>query len=98
MTEEKRQRRPMKVYSAQEKSQAILSVWSSRRKPAAACKALGINWAVLNNWEKTAFVGMLRALGPEEPVQGQGPELGRRLEKLLAGPEKAVEAAVAKAE
>lgn len=88
-TQEKETRRPRKAFSAQEKAQAVLSVWSGRRKPAAVCKSLGIAWGLLNSWEKSALGGILKALGLETPlVETTGLSLGTRLEKLLAVPEK----------
>ena len=83
---EKTERRARKVFSAQEKAEAVLSVWSSRRKPAAVCKNLGIAWGVLNFWEKSALAGIQKALGQETPVETAGLPLGSRLERLLNVP------------
>jgi len=89
-TQEKAAKRPRKVFSAREKAQAVLAVWSGRRKPAAVCKGLGTTWGALNAWEKVALGGILKALGLETPVaETAGLCLGNRLEKLLAVPETA---------
>jgi len=85
-TQEKAARKPRKVFSAQEKAEAVLSVWSSRRKPAAVCKSLGIAWGLLNSWEKVALGGIQRSLGQESPVETAGLPLGTRLERLLNMP------------
>lgn len=85
-----RQRKPAKVYTALEKVQAVLSVWSGRRKPGAVCRSMGIAWGLLNSWEKSALGGILKALGLETPAaEAAGLALGVRLEKLLAEPETA---------
>ena len=82
------EKRTRRTFSAREKAQAVLAVWSSRRKPAAVCKGLGITWGALNGWEKSALDGILKALGQEPPVAAvAGLSLGTRLEKLLAVPE-----------
>lgn len=89
--QEKAARRPRKVFGAREKAQAVLAVWSGRRKPAAVCKSLGTTWGALNAWEKVALAGILKALGLEKPAAAaaDGLTLGSRLEKLLAVPETA---------
>lgn len=78
-------KRQMRVFSAKEKSQAVLALWSGRRSSSALMKQLGIPWGTLNTWEKRALLGMLRALDPKwkEPVTG-GRSLPERLEKLMA--------------
>ena len=77
-------KRERTVYGAREKSRAVLSLWTERRKPAAVCRELGITWAQLNAWQQRALEGMLAAL---EPRATQGPEpppaLGVKLEALL---------------
>ena len=97
-TTTKVRKQPRKVYAAKEKAQAILSVWSGRRKPSAVSKAMGIPWAILNMWEKLAITGILKSLGAEEQelTEQQGLCLGNRLERLLALPEKKEEPIVAK--
>jgi transposase-like protein len=73
------------VFSAQEKAQAVLALWSGRRSTSALTKELQVPWGVLNFWEQRALSGMLTALDPTwsraaEPV----PSLPPRVEKLLA--------------
>lgn len=75
-------KRQMRVFSAKEKSQAVLALWSGRRKAANVMKGLGVPWGVLNSWEKRAINGMLTALDPtwKQPEEGRLPS---RLERLL---------------
>jgi len=96
-TQEKATRRARQVFSAREKAQAVLSVWSGRRKPSAVCRSMGIAWGLLNSWEKSGLHGILKALGQEQVVPELGGlALGTRLEKLLTVP--GTEVATAKGE
>ena len=76
-------RRRTRTYSAKEKSQAVLSLWSGRRNASALMKSMEVPWAVLNNWEKRALTGMLRALDPEWQKPAEGSALPPRVERLM---------------
>ena len=73
-----------KTYSAKEKSQAVLALWSGRRSASSVMKELEVPWGVLNSWEKRAINGMLTALDPtwKQPEEGQL-KLSNRLERLM---------------
>jgi len=77
-------KRQAKVYSAKEKSQAVLALWSGRRNAASLMKELGVAWGVLNSWEKRALTGMLTALDPtwKQPETGSL-RLSSRVERLM---------------
>jgi len=77
-------KRQSRVYSAKEKAQAVLALWSGRRNPSALTRELEVPWAIINTWEKRALTGMLTALDPtwKQVEEGQ-PSLPRRLEKLI---------------
>lgn len=81
-----RTKRERKVYSASQKGAAILSIWAGRRTAGQISRQLGTSWTMINSWEKRALKGMLRGLGvaPEKTPSPEG-ELGKRLERLLAG-------------
>lgn len=83
-TTERMKRRQLRAFSAKEKSQAVLALWSGRRNASALMKELGIPWGVLNFWEKRALTGMLTALDPtwKQPEEGQF-SLPPRLERLM---------------
>jgi transposase-like protein len=51
-------------YSAQEKAQAILRVWTERCKPSEVCRELKVNWVTFTQWQQRAMEGMLQALEP----------------------------------
>ena len=84
MEPEIKTRRRMRAFSAREKSKAVLSVWSGRRRASDVMKELGVPWGILNVWEKRALAGMLKALDPnwtkEEASQQQLP---LRVERLM---------------
>ena len=77
-------RRTMRRFSAKEKSQAVLALWSGRRSASSLSKELGVPWGVIRNWESRALAGMLGALDPNWNQSVRKPcELPERLEKLL---------------
>ena len=77
-------KRQSRVYSAKEKAQAVLALWSGRRNPSALTKELDVPWAAINTWEKRALSGMLTALDPTwKQAAEEQPSLPRRVEKLI---------------
>jgi hypothetical protein len=81
-TEIKAKKEPL-PYNAQQRVQAVLSLWTERRRPAEVCQDLAISPKVLSQWEQRALASMLQAL--EAPAQREpGPALSPKLERLLA--------------
>jgi len=79
----RRKRQPSPQYSAQDKAQAILAVWTDRIKPAEVCRQMQINWITFQQWQSRAMEGMLQAL--ENRVNlAQGQVLSPRLQQLLS--------------
>ncbi len=81
--EEKRVRRVL-GHTAQEKCQAVLSVWTERRKPGEVCRELGVAWGNLKQWQDRAMEGMLLALQPQAEAEKRvalSPRLAVLLEK-----------------
>ena len=76
-------------YRGAMKTQAVLSVWTEKRKPQEVCRELGIHWAQLRNWENRALDGMLTFLSPT-PRQAELPALSKRVERLLTRRTKAL--------
>jgi transposase-like protein len=72
----KRTRLASHPYSAQEKAQAILAVWTERCKPAEVCREMNVNWMTFNHWQQRAMEG--------------GEVLSPRLQALLLNRQKAV--------
>lgn len=69
-------------YSAQQKAQAILRVWTERCKASKICQELGINWTTFEQWQQRAMEGMLQALEPKANL-ARGAALSPRLLSLL---------------
>jgi Transposase len=83
MTAEVKGKKEALPYNAQQRVQAVLSIWSERRRTREVCRELAIHPSALYAWEKRALQAMLKALEPatrEEP----GPALSPKLERLLA--------------
>ena len=48
--------------TAPQRVQAVLAIWTERRRPAEVCRELAITPKVLSQWETRALSGMLQAL------------------------------------
>src|ERR1700693_1828273 len=81
-TEVKPKKEPL-PYNAQQRAQAVLSIWTERRRPGEVCHDLGISPAVLAHWEKWGLAAMLKALESQTRLE-PGPALSPKLERLLA--------------
>jgi Transposase len=80
-TEVKAKKEPL-LHSAQQRVQAVLSVWTERRHTREVCRELAVHPSVLYAWEKRALSAMLKALEPATR-QERGPALSPKLERLL---------------
>lgn len=80
--EKARKQRTNHHYSALQKCQAVLSIWTERRKPAEVGKDMGVTWAILKHWQDRALEGMLQALESHVNLD-QGPALTPRLQMML---------------
>jgi transposase-like protein len=77
-----RKKTPTALYSAADKVQAVLAVWTERCKPADVCRQMNINWMTFHHWQRRAMEGMLQAL--ENRVNlAKGEALSPRLQALL---------------
>ena len=79
---EERRRRKGLGHTAQEKCQAVLALWTERRKPGEVCREMGVAWGILQQWQDRAMEGMLLALQPRVQVE-RGVALSPRLAVLL---------------
>ena len=80
---EKRKRRTVE-HTAEEKCQAVLALWTERRKPGEICREMEVAWGMLNQWQDRAMEGMLLALQPRAQVERRvalSPRLAVLLEK-----------------
>ena len=79
--EEKRRRKGL-GHTAEEKCQAVLTLWTERRKPGEVCREMGVTWGILQQWQDRAMEGILLALQPRVQVE-RGVALNPRLAVLL---------------
>ena len=79
-------------YTATEKCQAVLALWTERSSGAELCQQLGVTWNQLSQWQDQAMAGMLQGLEPKRGVPCGNLPLSERLQGLLA--RKAARAAV----
>jgi len=79
--EERRKRKGL-GHTAEAKCQAVLTLWTERRKPGEICREMGVAWGVLQQWQDRAMEGMLLALQPRVQVE-RGVALSPRLAVLL---------------
>ena len=99
MTTESKPRKERPLYPASQRVQAVLSVWTERRRPTQACQELGITTAQLAGWQERAMRGMLAALEPRRCASAErGPSLTPKLERLLKRQTQAAEAKMLKLE
>ena len=84
----KRPRHQAPSYSAQEKAQAVLQVWTERSKPSQICRQLKVPWITFDQWQRRAMEGMLQALEPRVKLT-EGQALSPRLQSLIRNQQQA---------
>jgi len=75
-------------HTAAEKCQAVLSVWTEKRRLGEVCRELGVAWSSLNQWQNRAMEGMLMALQPRVVADKDvalNPRLAVLLERKIKG-------------
>lgn len=77
-----KKRQERRIFTAEEKSKAVLSIWSERRSVTEVSRETGVCYAQLSKWQSLAMEGMLSALESKKE-QEKTPALNLRLEKLL---------------
>ena len=83
-TRKKKTTNTKRSFPAKQKCEAVLAVWSERRKPSEICRELEIPWQLLTNWQDTAIKGMMQALDPKRSPDGHRlAPVSPRVEKLL---------------
>jgi hypothetical protein len=83
-TTESKNKKERTMHSARIKCQAVLALWTGRRRPSELCKELEVPTNLLASWQDRAMEGMLAALEPRtRPQEERGPMLESKLEKLL---------------
>jgi len=81
---ESKKKPPRRVFSAQEKTRAVLEIWTNARKPVEVARGMDIAGALLDLWQQKAMKAILEAM---EPRQGDpnstAMPLPSRVENLL---------------
>jgi len=74
------------THSAKERCEAVLAVWTERRRPAQVCRRLGVSEGILMSWQDRALRGMLEALEPQKRLvdSEEGPLMPPKLERKLS--------------
>mgnify|MGYP006267201335 CR=1 FL=1 len=75
------------AFSATEKAQAVLAVWTERCKASEVCRQLQINFMTFQHWQRRAMEGMLQALESRVNL-AKGEALSPRLQLLLSNRQK----------
>jgi transposase-like protein len=83
----KPRRLPAPSFSATDKAQAVLAVWTDRCKAADVCRQLRINFMTFQHWQRRAMEGMLQALESRVNL-ARGDALSPRLQALLSNRQK----------
>src|SRR5262245_60836692 len=78
----KRRRSSSCSYSAQEKVQAVLAVWTERCRPVEVCRQMNITPMTLHQWQQRAMQSMLQGLQTHVNLS-KGGALSPRLQALL---------------
>ena len=72
------------MHSAQQKCQAVLALWTGRRRLSELCRELNVPANLIMGWQERALEGMLKALEPRTRRQeDRGPILADRLQRML---------------
>ncbi|MBL9169045.1 MAG: transposase [Verrucomicrobiales bacterium] len=79
----KTRRQLAQSFSATEKAQAVLAVWTERCKPSEVCRQMQINSMTFQYWQRRAMEGMLQALEARVNL-AKGEALSPRLQALLS--------------
>jgi len=93
-TAEKKKKKEQRVWTAREKAEAVLAVWSERRKPSEICKELEVQWASLNHWQTKAMEAILPPVQRRRRIRpatdqgthyGPGPRADAKRSRLPTG-------------
>lgn len=79
----RRRRQPSPSFTATEKAQAVLAVWTDRCKAAEVCRQMQINFMTFQHWQRRAMEGMLQSLESRVNL-AKGEALSPRLQALLS--------------
>jgi transposase-like protein len=87
MSERTKEQVVRRVWTPEVKVQAVLALWSGRRRPAELSRELGVKWTVLRHWQERAVASMLATFegpGPKAPEAPLSPGLSQLLARQVA--------------
>ena len=74
--------RTKRIFSAEQKTRAVLEVWTESRRPCQIARELEITGTLLDQWQKKAMKAILMAMEPRKSDPAK-PPLPPRLENIL---------------
>lgn len=74
---------PRRIFSAEQKTRAVLEVWTESRKPVQIARELEITTALLDLWQKKAMKAIITAMEPRQGDPGKESALSPRIEQML---------------
>lgn len=80
---QKKPAKPRRIFSSEQKTRAVLEVWTESRKPAQIARELEITTTLLDLWSKRAMKAVITAMEPREGDPGREPTLSPRMERLI---------------
>lgn len=75
-------RKPAKIFSPEQKAQAVLAAWTEKVSQSEICRQLEINYVTFQNWQDRAMEGMLRALANQMHLEDSS-VISPRLRKIM---------------
>lgn len=75
--------RQARRFTATEKAQAVLQIWTEKTTVSQMAKEMGLTWTLLTQWQDQAMAGMLAALEPKNRQCPKPSPLSSRLQQLL---------------
>lgn len=83
--EKKSRKRRRRSFTAAQKCQAVLQLWSQSRSMSELARELQISYTTLDKWQTAAMAAMMKELAPKTPTPGSREQnLNPRLQKLLS--------------
>lgn len=75
-------KRLKRIFTAEQKTRAVLEVWTEARRPCQIARELEITGTLLDQWQKKAMKAILAAMEPRKSDPAKAP-LPPRLENIL---------------
>jgi transposase-like protein len=80
----KKQVKSRRIFSSEQKTRAVLEVWTESRKPAQIARELEITTTLLDLWQKRAMKAIMTAMEPREGDPDKEATLSARVERMIS--------------